>query len=62
MFVKFDKCETVNGKPSCIKVDRNEFRKEPKKYDTIEWLGCGYSYIGMVYHKNVKYIYIKVLD
>ena len=58
MLIKLNGCEVV--KENCIKVCRDFGKNEPKKNTMVEWLSCGFSYVGIVYHKTVNHIYIQV--
>ncbi|MCR4661712.1 MAG: hypothetical protein K5765_06935 [Clostridia bacterium] len=58
-WIEFNGCEVV--KENCIKVRRSEIKEEPKKDEMVEWLACGFVTLGKVYHKDINYIYIKVV-
>lgn len=51
-------CEFTNE--GNIKIRRDLFKEEPKVNTMVKWLASGFTYKGMVYHKNVKHIFIKI--
>ena len=55
--------EIAKDNGSCFKVKRVVLREEPKKDTLVSFFmeGSGFSYVGMVYHKNEEYMYFRLV-